>query len=281
MMNRRLVDSTVGDLMAHWRSGPPIDVVARASDLPFNAPGDVQGAYLPKARRAFLVANNLLERAVAATAAHEVVGHFAVRQLHGLQAWRSLMAAVQAGADAGDERLEAARDFVRWVYVDEQEQRYLSRLYEADEVVAAFAEALIDHRTGRLAARRPWYSLWRAARGHVAREILLRDDPADFHEVEGVLLAAERLLRDGSPFGGLGKRWYCAAMESKPMGPARPARDLQESEDMLAAAEERSQWWPNFIGFWQTVALIAAVPLLLWLIFSLAGDVICAIARCG
>ena len=241
-MDTRSVEHHARRLAANWKAAPSLEVVRSTQELPGGGFGDVAGLYAPRARQAYLVAEAHLARAVAATTAHELVGHAAVRELLGRRAWTSLMAAVQAGADAGDERVRAARDFVRWAYVDEQQQRYLSRVSESDEVVAAFAEALIDYRTGRLRARSPMVSLWRAATGHVAREVLLLDRPADYEEIEGVLLAAEHRLRHGGLLWGLAGRCYAGAVTTpKPMGPSRPARDLAESQWLLDEERRRQE----------------------------------------
>lgn len=254
-MNIASVQSHVQRLVAQWKIAPSVGVVATPSDLPVTAPSDARAVYLPFKREAHLVADAHLSSAVAATIAHEVIAHHGTRELLGRRAWRSLMVAVQAGADARDERLLAVRDHVRYVYRDDAGAQYLSRTYEADELIAAVGEALIDHQSGKMRGRAPFYSLLRAARGHMRREVFLLNDVADYDQVEGILLAAEHRLRHGGLFWGLARRWYCSGMQ-KPMGAKNPPTSLAESERLLDRSTDWSEGWRES---WMAVQLILTV----------------------
>lgn len=182
------------------------------------------------------------------TLAHEVVGHHGMRQaLGGL--WRPFMQAIQSGARGGDPRLNRIRKHVARAYVDQSGQCNLNPIAHSDEMAAALAQLRFSGKSGRLEVARPMRKLAKAAVGHLSRECLLLDAPADFGELEGNLLLAEHKLRYGGHFWGLGylwRRWHTARMPK--FDPKAAPMSLEESERLLRDAR-------NSDGMWNSIAI--------------------------
>lgn len=233
---------TVNGLMSRWAGAPSITVVPTVRDLPAkNVPSDVRGMH--RAGETWIVAEaHQRPSLVGYTVAHEALGHHAMRETFG-KTWRSLMHAVADGASSGDMRLHGFRSYIRGTYVDANGNCNLSKQGLADEMTAAIVEQRFNDKSGRLEIDRPAVKLAMAAKGVFAREVLYLDSPATFHEVEGSILAAEHVLRHGSPFWGLAfqiKRLYAAAM-SNPWDPKASPMSLADSERLLKAEKDRIQ----------------------------------------
>lgn len=218
------------DTQTPWPFGPEVHVVASHGELPGGAPEGTLGAYADG--RAYVVATPQPLHA-ARTAAHEVLGHHAPRQLMG-ESWRHFCSAVEDGA-AVDPKLAPFRNHVRQSY-----DTNLRRRDVADEVIAACAEHGFSPLRGRFEADKPIRSYLAAIGGQFARRWLCLSIPASYVELEGVILAGEwRMRSGGTRVGNLLWGGYAPPMTSKPMGPRRPARNLEESQAMYDAERNR------------------------------------------
>lgn len=262
-MARGIVDQ----LVSNWRAAPPVRVVEIVDDLPCKVYDDTRGLY--RRGEAWIVANACTKSEVIETLAHEVVGHHGMRQaLGGL--WRPFMQAIQSGARGGDPRLNRIRKHVARAYVDQSGQCNLNPIAHSDEMAAALAQLRFSGESGRLEVARPMRKVAKAAVGHLSREALLLDVPADFGELEGNLLLAEHKLRYGGHFWGLGylwRRWYAARMPK--FDPKAAPMSLDESERLLKSARDSDGSWNEF---WLFVHLLPSLALaLLWVIFVVAA----------
>lgn len=192
----------VSRLTAGWVDGPEVSVVARAENLPVPRPAGVRGQFW---RWKVFVVGHQPFRLIGPTVMHEAVAHFGVRRLFGGQRWRRFMLGVsRAGAHGGDVLLRQLRRRVR------EDYPRMRPALEADELVAALAEQMYDHRSGRLVALNPMRKQAEAIAAALVREHLRPDLPVTCSEVEGVLLLAEHRLRHGGLAWGA-ERWARAA----------------------------------------------------------------------
>lgn len=242
------MESTISEvrrLTEGWRAAPAVHVVESHRELPLPADEACEAMY--HRGQVFITHRESRER-VAQLVGHEVLAHHGLRTLLGRERWTEFMRAVDDGARAGDRLLLALQREVRASYGD------LPPGIAADEAAALLVELRMDAAAGRLAVKRPLQKRLRAAAAQAAREFLYLEVAANADELEGTLLEAEALLRNG-PDGllpGMG-RWYRAAMPAKPMGPRIPARSLAESEAMLAAEASRDrsrEEWKAMGTFW-------------------------------
>lgn len=243
------MESTISEvrrLTEGWRAAPAVHVVESHRELPLPADEACEAMY--HRGQVFITHRESRER-VAQLVGHEVLAHHGLRTLLGRERWTEFMRAVDDGARAGDRLLLALQREVRASYGD------LPPGIAADESAALLVELRMDAAAGRLAVKRPLQKRLRAAAAQAAREFLYLEVAANADELEGTLLEAEALLRNG-PDGllpGMG-RWYRAAMPAKPMGPRIPARSLAESESMMAAEAHRL----NSPGEWKMVGTFAS-----------------------
>lgn len=258
-----------------WRGGPGVTLVHSVADLPFPAPNDVRGAFLPGSGEVFIVASSHTSGQVAGTMAHEVLGHRGLRADLG-RSWQEFMFGIQSGLRSGDGQLQRFRDGVRSVYVDNNGAFNLSATQEADEIAAAVTEARFRSDTGRMHVDQPLRKRISAAMGNFYREALYADKPVSLDQLEGALLAAEHRLRHGDGFFGIGRRlrrWYASQM-SKPWNPKDRPMSLAESEDLLKAEayerQSREEW--KIIGL--CVAVMAGLAWLLYSFGSLVLDIL-------
>lgn len=259
-------------LTSAWRGGPGVTLVQSVADLPFPAPSDVRGAFLPGSGEIFIVANSQTSGQVAGTMAHEVLGHRGLRADLG-RSWKEFMFGIQSGLRSGDGQLQRFRDGVRSVYVDNNGVFNLSAVQESDEITAAVVEARFRGDTGRMHVDQPLKKRISAAMGHFYREALYADKPVSLHQLEGALLAAEHRLRHGDGFFGIGfrvRRWYASAM-AKPWNPLDRPMSLAESQELLradaASKHDRSEWIFLFqcIGFFLAlIGLVLAYGAVIW-----------------
>lgn len=233
-----------------WRRGPPVHTVPSPSGFPHPADENTVGMFCKEG--VFVLDDPRTD--VARVLAHEAVAHHGVRALLGPKGWSDLMLAVAAGTRDGHPKLYRVAQHVRRAYGDELRPRLA-----ADEVIARVAELRADAHTGRLRVERPLAKRWAALRGRIMRDLLHCRRPATMDEVEGTLLEAEGLISAGRCSTVPWWRWYRPGM-TKPMGPARPARDIEESERWLRESGDRANWWTNTKGFLCGLFLVLALP---------------------
>lgn len=266
-------------LESAWRGGPGVTLVQSVEDLPFPAPSDARGAFLPGSGKVFIVANTQKSDQIAGTMAHEILGHHGLRADLG-RSWKEFMFGIQSGLRSGDGQLQRFRDGVRSVYVDNNGVFNLSAVQESDEIAAAVVEARFRGDTGRMHVNRPLRKRISAAMGHFYREALYADKPVSLHQLEGAILAAEHRLRHGDGFFGIGcrlRRWYASQM-SKPWNPLDRPMSLAESQELLradaASKHDRSEWIFLFqcIGFFLAlIGLVLAYGAVIWGFISNLG----------
>ena len=237
-MNQHALEATraVDKLVSQWRAAPPVRVVEIVDDLPCRVYDDTKG--MLHRGQAWIVANACTKSEVIETLAHEAIGHHAMRQALG-SLWRPFMQALHAGA-RDDAKLSLLQRSVTRDYVDSQKNCYLPPVGQGDEMAARLAELSIK-RTGRLGIQNPMLKVSKAVVGHLSREGLFLNTPADFDELEGNLALAEHKLRYGGHFWGVGfllKRWHTARM-AKPWNPRDVPMTLDESERLLKAEKDR------------------------------------------
>lgn len=260
-------EAEVQRLTSAWRGCPPVTVVRAAADLPFGAPDDIRGAYLPRTGKAYIVAAPQYAADVGEVLAHEVIAHHGLRAGKG-GAWRSFMLNIQAGMRGGDATLRRCREYLRPIYVDDSGRFNLTAVQEADEIAALVAEAKFHDASGRLQIDKPLSKQWLAVRRHFSRESLYLDRPVTFEELEGAILASERRLRHGDGFFGIGwrlRRWYAPPMP-KPWNPLAPPMSIEESERLLKAEADRSNYFNNLkamasitVGFLALLTVIGCI----------------------
>lgn len=261
----------VDHIVGNWLGAPPVEVVARVSDLPISAPADVRGFY--RKGSAWIVADTHIFHSVGATVAHEILGHHGVRESLGTN-WRPFMHSIQDGLRSGDKRLQLVRSEVRSNYVDDAGRFNLSSVAESDEIVACVAEYGFDPVAGRLIIQKPAHKLAIAAKGQFMRETMYMDHPATFEQLEGELVAAEHRLRHGGPVWGLGfklRRWYASAM-SKPWNPNDRPMSLHESNQLLSAEKDRRDNWEGLKTVGQFLLVGCGVVLILFVLGGLLFD---------
>lgn len=181
--------SQVKRLTAGWRHLPRVEVVSSPGELPVRAPDDTRGLF--HRGEVFIVDQPADD--VARVLGHELVAHAGLRRLHGPKRhWAGFMAAVSAGARAGDPVLSTLQHRVRCVYGDNMQP-----LLQADEVAAHLGEILWCPERG--AEVRAWApnAQSHALKRHLQREWLLLERKADGQELVGALQNAEQLLRKG------------------------------------------------------------------------------------
>lgn len=189
-------------LAAAWPHGPAIRVVATARELPGAPCEQAIGRF--RGGRVFLVAGQG-PVSIGRTAAHEAIGHAGVRLALGRAAWRRFVLGLRTAAAKGsDTFLRGLRRRVRSTYTDAR-GRALRPALEGDEILAAMAEEVFDRRSGRVLVHDPVQKQAEALVALAAREWGLAV-PVTASEAEGVLLLAERRLRDGDLVFGLSVR---------------------------------------------------------------------------
>lgn len=234
-------EQAVANLTSTWRRSPAVTVVRSVADLPFTAPADARGAFLPRTGETYIVANTQPLAQITDTVAHEVLGHLGMRQHLGRH-WREFMGAVQDGVRRGDWWLGEFRHDVRRAYVDDQGQAYLTPIQEADEVVAAVTETFFRPESGRIEVKTPVRARLAAALGHFNREVLYREVPVCMLQLLGTILAAEHRLRHGSSWWGIGHRlreWHTARMPK--FDPHARPMSLDDSKALL---DKTGDWAP-------------------------------------
>ncbi len=269
MDHYRQVASAVHRLTGRWRAAPPISVVTDAAALPFDTSFPIRGALARG--EVFIVASGQSEEMAASTAVHELVGHFGFRQMLG-QHWNRYMTHVLGAIRAGEPTLRLAADVIAETYTDVRGDCNLAPIQFGDECVARVTEWSFNPSSGAFEIDEPLRKQLLALINHAAREGLHLDIPLTRDELEGAILASAETVRHGAPLRGFGKwlpGWYRARM--KPMGPARPAADWDESKRLLEAANHHDGWWgrtKETLGFLLIVGSIAGM---IWWVLALFG----------
>jgi transposase len=176
-----------------------VTVVATPEDLPVDAPSDAKGLY--HNGKAWIVAsNNANAREVAETYAHEVIGHYGLRNMLGREAFAKTMGLIQLAIKSGNKPLNAIRDQIRKTYVDENGKFNLTPNQEADEIAAAVAQNAIDE-NGNIKAG---FGFMKAVYAKIAQ--FLRDMGIDIKftnaELQGLLTESLRQLGVGEKTNG-------------------------------------------------------------------------------
>lgn len=226
------VQQIVDELTASWDNGPAFEIVATAADMPGGRhPSDARG--LIQNGTAYIVAaNNPTRDAVARTLGHEAIGHYGLWKMLGEDGTRQFQRNVQLALASGNKPLNAIRDKVRELYVDERGKFNLSPEQEADEIAAFAVEDGIDPVTGEF---RPGFGFLKSVWAKIAA--FLRDTlglPVSFTNVElqGLLVQSMRGLQVGQRLEGGADVLVAAARDQSPEGKALQA--LSENDDLFA-----------------------------------------------
>ena len=222
----------VDEMTASWENGPVFKVVATAKDLPGGKqPGDARGL-LQNGTAYIVAANNPTRDAIARTLGHEAIGHYGLWKALGVEGTRKFRANVQLAIKTGNKPLNAIRDKVRSLYVDERGKFNLSPEQEADEIAAFAVEEAIDPVTGEF---RPGFGFFKSVWAKIAE--FLRDTlglPVSFTNVElqGLLVQSMRGLQTGKRLDGEAEVMVAAARDESPEGKALQA--LSENDELFA-----------------------------------------------
>ena len=135
-------------------------------------------------------------------------------------------------------------------------------MQEADEIAAYVAEEILCMRTGEIRPARPWTQALEAVRGRFLREGLCLERAVTRSELEGMLLLAAKHMEGGllTPARQqIGRAWeWCCSMS--PMAyKHRPPTSLQESKDLLKAADA---WESRKNSFGLTISLLPVLLIL-------------------
>ncbi|WP_216293261.1 hypothetical protein [Delftia acidovorans] len=198
---------------------------------------------------------------LAQTMVHEAVGHFGMRELLGDE-WPHFMRHIQLGIQERDPGLLKIQAHIRRVYVDDDGQFCLGPIQEADEVAAYAAEEILCMRTGEIRPARPWTQALEAVRGRLLREGLCLERAVTRSELEGMLFLAAKHLEGGALAPArrwIGRAWeWCGSMTLMAYK-HRPPTSLQESKDLLKAADA---WESRKNSFGLTISLLPVLLIL-------------------
>jgi hypothetical protein len=192
---------------------------------------------------------------------HEAVGHYGLRALLGAE-WPHFMHHIRLGLQAGDPGLQKIQQHVQRAYVDDAGQYCLNSQQEADEIAAYVAEEILCMRTGEIRPARPWGQALEAVRGRLLREGLCLEHAVTRSELEGMLFLAAKHMEGGVHAPArqwIGRVWgWCCSMS--PMAyKHRPPMSLQESKDLLKAADA---WESRKNSFGLTISLLPVLLVL-------------------
>jgi len=213
------VQTWVNQLSAKWKNGPEIQVVSSIDDLPVPAAGDTRGLYYRGT--VYVVASRVgSKRAVGEVLAHESVAHYGLREMLGQTDWQRFMGNIQLAIKTGNKPLNAIRDQIRSVYVDENGNPNLTPEQEADEIAARVVEMAIDE-NGEF---KPGFAFVKSVYAKIMQ--FLRDLGLNVKmthlELQGALINAQRYLEIGNRSSGGGYPLMIAAR-----GDAKAARNDQ------------------------------------------------------
>mgnify|MGYP000947758237 CR=1 FL=1 len=213
------VQAWTDELSAKWTNAPDIRVVASSADLPVPATSDTRGLYYRGT--VYVVASRVgSKRAVGEVLAHESVDHYGLREMLGQTDWQRFMGNIQLAIKTGNKPLNAIRDQIRSVYVDENGNPNLPPEQEADEIAARVAEMAIDE-NGEF---KPGFAFVKSVYAKIAQ--FLRDMGLNVQmthlELQGALINAQRYLEAGNRTAGGGYPLMIAAR-----GDAKAARNDQ------------------------------------------------------
>ncbi|WP_310636016.1 hypothetical protein [Delftia acidovorans] len=273
----RRTAAVVSWFTSQWRAGPKVSIAPTARHLPFNAPDDARGLHW---RGEVHVVACQPADSLAQTMVHEAVGHYGLRALLGAE-WPHFMRHIRLGLQAGDPGLRKIQQHVQHAYVDDAGQYCLSHQQEADEIAAYVAEEILCMRTGEIRPARPWTQALEAVRGRILREGLCLERAVTRSELEGMLLLAAKHLEGGAlapvwQWIGWAREW-CGSMSPMPYK-HRPPTDLQESQDLIKAANDADAAklggkvaFGEFLTLATVVGMFAAAALAVWLLSLMVG----------
>lgn len=183
---KRIADA----ITKEWSVVPDIIVIADESELPDNLRkqaerdemiGKIPGLYDTETKKVYLIANNLFdENDIALTIAHEIAGHFGLREVLG-----STYAKIMNYVYNGNASVRTAAD------AKMAKNKKLSREVAVEEVLAEAAEQGPQAEKGLMAAlRRVWYAVKQA----LARFKVFNVSDA---EVNQIVVNARRYVQEG------------------------------------------------------------------------------------
>lgn len=191
-MERAAIEREVGEMRGKWVDMPPVYVVDRVQDLPFDALAGADGALYDG--KVYLVAENIYSsRQVQKVMAHECVLHHSLEQMLGAYGFAKLHHGVQSLKAKGDAAMVALAEDVRSRYGD------LPADIETKEIVARAGEKCLDD-TGNI---RVEYGFMKSVFAGVAG--WLRDHgikiPFTNVELQGILHSSGQWARTGKTQG--------------------------------------------------------------------------------
>ena len=194
-LKEKTIERIANTVTKGWAKVPDIDVVATEADLPQHIQdqakrdkmtGKIPGLYDTQTKKVYLVAQNLFdENDVALTIAHEIAGHFGLREMLGGTYSKIMNYIYNGNADvkrAANSKMEGNKN--------------LSREVAVEEVLAEIAEQGPQASKGFVAAlRQVWYAIKQALAKHGIFKV-------SDNEVNQIVANARRYVQEG--VGGKG-----------------------------------------------------------------------------
>lgn len=207
----------VGELTSTWENGPKLKVVAKASDLPGGShPSDARGLIL-NGTAYIVAANNPTRDAVARTLGHEAIGHYGLWRSLGIDGTRHFQRNLQLAVKSGNKPINAIRDKVRRLYVDDNGRFNLTPEQEANEIAAFAVEDGVDPVTGEFKTGFSWLKQFWAKIAAFLRDTLGLPVRFTNAELQGMLVAAMQGLQAGQRLDGSGDVLVAAARQDQPV----------------------------------------------------------------
>lgn len=208
----------VKELTAGWENGPAFKTVATAADLPGGKnPSDSRGWVSSSGTAYIVAANNPTRDAVARTLAHEAIGHYGLWKMLGEDGTARFQSNVQLALASGNKPLNAIRNKVRRLYVDDNGRFNLTPEQEANEIAAFAVEEGIDPATGEF---RPGFGFLKSVWSRVAEFLRKLGLGIKFTnaELQGMLVDSMRGLQAGRRLdGGIDDMIVAAARQDQPV----------------------------------------------------------------
>ena len=132
------------NLISRVRKHNKVNIVQSVSDLPFDAPKDLRGAY--HNGEVYVVADNTSTLDFEEVVAHETVGHLGLESMLGKGGFRSLLQTVHKLKDSNPE-IRRVLENIKAAYTDPQGQYNLDEIQEAREILAHIAQSKANYLT--------------------------------------------------------------------------------------------------------------------------------------